>query len=197
MLEDKCLQVGLEVLENWMRACRRAQLTPVILGWVVSDETQQGDDECLHETNAEHGHDLHLLPGRHLQLHEHRQRQAQDDQVQRDLQTATDEAEEVHVDLADGQHLALPAFPEERYGPALEDHGEQVRDAKGCDETDEAPDDLTDGAIGHDAQVKGEDGRLAQGLGDHVEGVRKEQPLEHVSQALTVSEEDQLHGDKK
>lgn len=71
----------------------------------------------LHEADAEHGHDVDLLLQRHVQFSKQRQGKAQDHQVQTDLDAAADEAKQVHVNFAVGNHLALPAILEVIYGP--------------------------------------------------------------------------------
>lgn len=78
----------------------------------------------LHETDAEHGHDLELLPRRHLQFGKRRQGKAQDNQVESNFDAAANEAELIHVDDAGSFHLALPAVPKVVDGPALENHDE-------------------------------------------------------------------------
>ena len=67
-----------------------AEANPVSMG---HDVNGIGNEVGLHKTHAEHGHDLELLPGRHLQFSKRGQRKAQDNQVESNLHAAANEAE--------------------------------------------------------------------------------------------------------
>lgn len=119
--------------------------------------TDDGNDEA----NTKHGHDLKLLLAGHVEFGQHRQRQTQNDQVQEDFDRASDETEQSYIDTAVTRHFTSPTVPEKGDRGALEDHGEDIADAKPGNHTDENPDYNTQLLIDHDSQVEGKDGQLA------------------------------------
>lgn len=114
---------------------------------------------------------MDLLLQRHVKVIKHRQRKGQNNQIQHDLNSATNEAELVHVNGGVSNHLASPAIPKEIYGPDLEDHAEGVCDSENNDEYHKALDKNQSLLVHHKAEVKGEDGSLAEELGGHIKGV--------------------------
>jgi hypothetical protein len=160
---------------------RRLELTCRILRHCELDEgpKSKAANDRDDETNAEHGHDLDLLLRRHIQLGEHRQWQSQDDEIQEDLDCAPNEAEQTDVDATVAFDLTTPAVPEKHScGSALEDHGEDVCDAKASDDADEHPHDLAQPLFDHDTKVEGKNRQLTQAFCEHVHEVGNVEPLQ-------------------
>jgi len=122
------------------------------------------------EAQREHDHDAQPASPGDVEPAEQRERHDQDDDVLRDAGGGRGEAQRVDVEALVGpEQAALPPFPDEGDGQALQDLQGDEDEARERDPGGDGVAGPAEARVGEDAQVEAEDGGLCQGQDGQVE----------------------------